>query len=145
MFQKMIDDLKKGFNSALKGASLGAAAALAGFVAFCFLCAAAFIYVLDRYGPVRACLVGAGAFFVVAIALVIWRLVLVRRTKRRAQAAKSAMQVALTDPMMVAAAIQIVRAIGIKRLVPLLAVAGVAIGLLARSSDQARSDKTKKS
>jgi hypothetical protein len=37
----------------------------------------------------------------------------------------------LADPMMVAAGIQIVRAIGVKKLIPLLAVGGLALGLLA--------------
>jgi hypothetical protein len=47
------------------------------------------------------------------------------------QEAKSAAHSLLADPAMVAIGFQIVRAVGIKRLVPLLAVAGVAVGLLA--------------
>ena len=46
----------------------------------------------------------------------------------------------LADPMLVATGIQIVRAIGIKRLIPLLAVGGLALGFLATrgpSSDEA--------
>src|SRR5579863_2589427 len=132
MLKKMLDDLKNSINTTLRGLSLGVAALLTGFVALCFLCAAAFIFILDRYGPIEACLAGAGAFLLVAIVLVIWRLALRRRAKRRAETAKSAMQVALMDPMVIAAGIQIVRTIGIKRLVPLLAIAGVALGLLTR-------------
>ena len=37
----------------------------------------------------------------------------------------------LTDPMVVAAGLQIVRAIGIKRLLPILAIGGVALGIMA--------------
>jgi len=37
----------------------------------------------------------------------------------------------LADPMVVAAGLQIVRAIGVKRLVPIIAVAGLALGLMA--------------
>ncbi len=37
----------------------------------------------------------------------------------------------LSDPMLMAAALQVVRAIGIKRLVPILAVGGIALGFLA--------------
>jgi hypothetical protein len=37
----------------------------------------------------------------------------------------------LADPMLVAAGLQVVRAIGIKRLIPLLAVGGLALGFLA--------------
>ncbi|HLW91159.1 MAG TPA: hypothetical protein VKS78_07650 [Roseiarcus sp.] len=144
MLKKMLDDLKNSINTTLRGLSLGVAALLTGFVALCFLCAAAFIFILDRYGPIEACLAGAGAFLLVAIVLVIWRLALRRRAKRRAETAKSAMQVALMDPMVIAAGIQIVRTIGIKRLVPLLAIAGVALGLLTRPANQNKSDKPDK-
>ena len=51
---------------------------------------------------------------------------------RRAQAAKSSMQATLTDPMVLAVGLQAIRTIGFRRLVPLLAIGGVAIGLLAR-------------
>jgi hypothetical protein len=42
------------------------------------------------------------------------------------------MQSALSDPMVLAAGLQIVQIIGVKRLViPLLAVGGIALGLMA--------------
>ena len=53
--------------------------------------------------------------------------------ERAAKAAKSAMHSALADPMLITAGLQVVRAIGIKRLVPILAVAGVALGVMAAS------------
>jgi hypothetical protein len=37
----------------------------------------------------------------------------------------------LADPMLLATGLQIVRAIGIKRLLPILAIGGVALGILA--------------
>ena len=61
-----------------------------------------------------------------------------RQIRLRAQAAaKSAAQTMLADPMVVAAGLQIVRAIGIKRLIPLLAVGGLALGLMANRSHAA--------
>ena len=47
------------------------------------------------------------------------------------ETAKSAVQTALADPMLVAAGIQVIRAIGIKKLIPILAVGGLALGFLA--------------
>ena len=41
------------------------------------------------------------------------------------------------DPMLVAAGIQVIRAIGIKRLIPILAVGGLALGFLASRNTQA--------
>jgi hypothetical protein len=37
----------------------------------------------------------------------------------------------LADPMLVAAGLQVVRAIGVKKLIPILAVGGLALGFLA--------------
>jgi hypothetical protein len=48
----------------------------------------------------------------------------------------------LADPMLVATALQIVRAVGIKRLVPLLAVGGIALGILASRSQAPAGDQT---
>jgi len=45
--------------------------------------------------------------------------------------AKSTAQTVLSDPMLVAAGIQVIRAIGVKKLIPILAVGGLALGFLA--------------
>ena len=55
---------------------------------------------------------------------------------REAEAAKSAVHTALADPMLVAAGIQVIRAVGIKKLIPILAVGGLALGLLAGRNAQ---------
>ena len=132
MFQRMIDDFKESTGIALRLTSLAAAAAFALFVTTCFLCAAAFMFVLDRYGAIEACLAGAAVFFVVTAIAAGSYMVRKRQIKVRAeQAAKSAAHSLLADPAMLAIGIQLARAIGFKRLVPILAIGGVALGLLA--------------
>jgi hypothetical protein len=134
MFQRLIDDIKDSTGNALRMTYLATAAAVALFVTTSFLCAAAFVAVLQKYGPIEACLAGAGVFFVVALIAAGSYMERKRRIKvRAAETAKSAVHTALADPMLVAAGIQIVRAIGIKKLIPLLAIGGVALGLLAAS------------
>ncbi|MCP4619368.1 MAG: hypothetical protein GY844_23380 [Bradyrhizobium sp.] len=132
MFQRMIDDFKESTGITLRLTSLAAAAAVALFITTCFLCAAAFMFVLEKYGPIYACLTGAAVFFVVtAIAAGSY---MVRKRQIRIQmekAAKAAANSPLLDPAMVAIGIQVARAIGFKRLVPILAIGGVALGLLA--------------
>jgi hypothetical protein len=54
-----------------------------------------------------------------------------RRAERAARTAKSTAQTVLADPMLVAAGIQVIRAIGVKKLIPILAVGGLALGFLA--------------
>jgi hypothetical protein len=146
MLQRMIEDFKQSLANSAWLASLAAAMAVTLFIALVFLCAAAFVYVLQTYGLIQACLAGAGVFFAVTVIAAICYLVRARRFKRiHARAAehkKSPLQGALADPMLVATALQLVRAIGVKRLIPILAVGGLALGFLAtrggaRASDDA--------
>jgi hypothetical protein len=145
MFQRMIDDFRDSTGSALRLTSLAAAAALALLVTTSFLCAALFVYVLQKYGLIEACLTGAGVFFVVT--LIVAGIYIARKNKaearaaRAAETAKSAVQSALADPMLVTAGIQVIRAIGIKKLIPILAIGGLALGFLA-SRNAAAGDET---
>ena len=128
----MIDGFKEKAGTALQLTSLATAVAFAGFVTLVFLCAAAFVYVLQTYGLIQACLTGAGFFLVVA--LIAAGFYVARRNRaevRAAEAAKSAVHTALADPMLLAVGLQVIRAIGVKRLIPILAVGGLALGLLA--------------
>ncbi|MGJ5176775.1 hypothetical protein ACQR16_07520 [Bradyrhizobium oligotrophicum] len=137
MLQRMIAEVKETTGHTVRLTSLAFAAAVGLFVTTCFLCAAAFVAVLQRHGPVAACLTGAAIFFVVTLIAVISYMVrkrsVVARVARPAEAARSAAQSFLADPVLLASGLQIVRMIGVKRLVPILAVGGLALGLLARS------------
>jgi len=141
MFGRLVDDFKEQTGTALRLTSLAAAVAIALFVTTSFLCAAAFIFVLEKYGPIQACLTGAGIFFVVTLIAAACYVVRKNQGKARTEeTAKSAVQTALADPMLVAAGIQVIRAVGIKRLIPILAVGGLALGFLASrntASDEA--------
>jgi hypothetical protein len=132
MFQRMIDDFKDSTGTTLRLSFLVAAAALALFITTSFLCAAAFVLVLQQYGLIQACLAGAAIFFVVT--LIAGGSYMMRKRQIRARAlaaAKSAAQSPAIDPMMLAAGIQIARAVGLKKLIPILAIGGLALGFLA--------------
>ena len=136
MFAHVIDDLKESTGSALRLTSLAAAAALALFVTTSFICAAVFVLVLDKYGLVQACLAGAAVFFVVtllaAFSYMARKKQIEKQAKvRAAEAAKSTAHSMLADPMVMAAGLQVIRAIGVKRLIPILAVGGIALGFFA--------------
>jgi hypothetical protein len=142
MFQRMIDDFKDSTGSALRLSFLAAAAAVALFVTTSFLCAAAFVFVLQNYGLIQACFTGAGIFFVVALIAAGSYMLRKRQVKARVEeTAKSAVQTALADPMLVAAGIQVIRAIGIKKLIPILAVGGLALGFLASRNSGGGNDE----
>ncbi len=134
MFQRLLDDFRDSTGTALRLASLAAAVAIALFIATSFVCAAAFVFVLEKYGLVQACLAGAAIFFVVTLIAAGCYMARKNEVRRDAVKAKSAVQTALADPVLLATGIQVVRAIGVKRLIPLLAVGGLALGLLASRS-----------
>jgi hypothetical protein len=135
MFQRFIDDFKDATGTVLRQTSLAVAAAMALLVTTAFLCAAAFVFVLQNYGPVQACLTGAAIFFVVTLiaggCYMVRKRQIEARAEQAARAAKSTAQTVLSDPAMVAVGIQVIRAIGVKRLIPILAVGGLALGFLA--------------
>jgi hypothetical protein len=129
---RIIDDFKESTGNVVRLTSLAAAAAFALFVTTAFLCAAAFMFVLEKYGPIEACLAGAAVFLVVTLLSAGSYMVRKHQIKVKAeQEAKSAAHSLLADPAMLAIGLQVVRAVGIKRLVPILAIGGVALGLLA--------------
>ena len=136
MFQRLIGDLKDSTGNALRLTSLAAAAAMALFVTTAFL--------VRRRLRVRAAKIRPGG------GVPDRRRDLLRghadcgrqlhgaqaadrgaRAEQAAKAAKSTAQTVLADPMLVAAGIQVVRAIGVKKLIPILAVGGLALGFLA--------------
>ena len=135
MFQRWIDDFKESMSTKVRLTSLAAAAAVALLVTTVFLCAAAFVFVLQEYGPIQACLAGAGLFFVVTLiaagSYMMRKRQIEARAEKAAQNAKSTVQTMRSDPALVAVGIQVVRAVGVKRLIPILAVGGLALGLLA--------------
>jgi hypothetical protein len=132
MFQRIIDDFKESTGTALRLTSLAGVAVLALLITTSFLCAAAFVYVLQNYGLVQACLTGAAVFFVVTLIAASCYMVRKNRVKARAaEAARSAAHSPLADPMLIATGLQLVRAIGLKKLIPLLALGGLALGMLA--------------
>jgi len=136
MIQRLIDDFRESTGATVRLVTLGAAAVLALFVTTGFLCAAIFVAVLHKYGVVQACLAGAALFFVVT--LIAAGSYMMRKSRiqkqieaRAREAPRSVIHTTLADPMLMAAGLQIVRAIGVKRLVPLLAVGALALGWFA--------------
>ncbi|RTL53590.1 MAG: hypothetical protein EKK40_03270 [Bradyrhizobiaceae bacterium] len=133
MLQKLLDDIRDATGNAVRLTSLAAAAGFFLFIALCFLCAAAFVAVLERYGLLYACLAGGGVFFAASlIATICYAVSKNRRPLPKPPEEKSAFQTAIADPMVLAMGLQVLRTVGAKRLIPILAVAGVAIGLMAQ-------------
>lgn len=141
MLQKLIDDIRESTGSALKLTFLAVAAAIFLFVTVSFLCAAAFVFVLERYGLIQACFAGASVFFIATLLAAMSYAIQKRQEENKPKPPPpSAMQTALSDPMVLAAGLQIVRTLGIKRIIPLLAIGGVALGFMANRNAAAKEE-----
>lgn len=142
MFQRLFEDLRMAAALAARQTFFVGAAAVSLFVTTSFLCAAAFIAVMQRYGLVWACLTGAAIFFVVTLltagSYFALKKGLEKKIEKDAKPASATAASFMPDPMMLAAGLQVARAVGFKRLVPVLAIAGLAVGILA--SRQGSSD-----
>jgi hypothetical protein len=147
MFQKLLDEVRDTTGGALRLTSLAAAVAVALSITVAFLCAAAFIYVQQTYGTLPACLAGAGVFFIAAVIAAIVYAAQKRKMKREAAAraaarAKATMEAAITNPMLLAAGLQAARSLGVKRLIPLVAIGAIAAGLMMKRDPSPPSDET---
>ena len=132
MFQRLIDDLKMATGLAARQTFFVGCVAFSLFVTTAFLCAAAFVFVLERYGLVQACLTGAAIFFIVTMISAGSYFALKSSLKKRIVSdVKAVAPSFMPDPVMLASGLQVVRALGFKRLVPVLAIAGLALGLFA--------------
>jgi hypothetical protein len=142
MFERISDRWKKDARGALWLLVIATASLVTATVTLSFLCAAAFVIALLRYGLVDACLAGAGVFLVATMALLGAYAIYVARRRRDAQA-RAALEPPvlspLADPRVILAGLQIiVRAIGFKRLLPIFAIAGAVFALASRPASEGR-------
>ena len=144
MFQRIIDDLKYAVSSRVQQGALMGVLAFALLVAIAFLLAAAFVFAAQSYGGIVACLGGAALFFVITIIVGIWYAVRKRQAEARARERARAMALSmLADPAVLAASLNIVRSLGAKRVIPMVAVGALALGfLMSRGAAQAQDKAT---
>jgi hypothetical protein len=148
MLQRLAKDLRTRAGSAVRLAALAIAIAIALFLTIGFLTAAIFMFVLPREGAVAACFAAGAVFFIIALLAAAAYAVSKRQDERRleqaakeaAQSAKSTASTLLSDPAALTIGLQLVRLIGVRRLIPLLAIGGIALGLLASQRDRRGED-----
>lgn len=139
MFEKIYGRLKREARSALLLVILAAVCLGAAAIALAFLCAAGFIFALNQLGPVYACLMGFGVFLFGTLTLLAFYAILSVRHRRleRERAAADAASLPLADPRLVALGLQVAQTVGLRRILPILALGGAAF-LLASGARRAR-------
>lgn len=146
MFQRWIDDFRTESAAVVRLSALAAATGITLAIATAFLCAALFVLVDRHYGTIYACLAGAALFFVLTLvsAVCYWAIKRSRRIKAIEDAklaAKSTAKTLLNDPATLAIGLQVMRMIGFKRLLPLVAVGGLALGIITAAKSERAHDE----
>lgn len=147
MFGGLIDDFKVSLQLTLRAMIAGVIFAAAGVAAFACGLVILFLWTLETYGALYAWGAIAGVFGGLALAALIpllstrsRRRTLARAAERRAaeaEAGRSRNPEWWQDPAMLLTGVQVVRAVGLRRLLPLLAVGAVVAGVaLARQPAQ---------
>ena len=133
MFERAIGSWRRVVAAEMRVAAVGVAAFSAAAVTLGLLCAALFVVVMDRYNVLYACLSVAVVFFGIAAALFVQYLTARDEAEREAAASRTTRQSLLVDPFVLATGVQIIRAIGIKKAVTLLAVVGTGVAQASRT------------
>ena len=124
-------DFKARVNVALRTAAWAAVAAFAGAVAVLFFCVALFAWLAQQYGSITSGLVLGGIFLLLALITGVICMA-VRRKRTRTQARQAAAGSNWwQDPALLLAGLQIVRMIGVRRIVPIAIIGGIAAGILS--------------
>ena len=133
-------------DAAIRTVVYGSIAAAAGVAAFFFLAIAAFLWTQQHYDTIVASGVAAGLFLLVALVALTVLAISRRRAMRAAKAEEEAASASslpawLAEPATLLMALQIVRSVGLGRLVPLALAAITAFGAANLVKSPARANK----
>lgn len=133
-------------DAAIRTVVYGSIAAAAGVAAFFFLVIAAFLWTQQHYDTIVASGVAAGLFLLVALVALTVLAISRRRAMRAAKAEEEAASASslpawLADPATLLMALQIVRSVGLGRLVPLALAAITAFGAANLVKSPARANR----
>lgn len=129
MFEAPIANLKHKLDLALKSTIGGAVACAAALVAVGFFCAALFLWLDERYGAITAALALGGIFAFVAVVALLVVVILRGRAPPPPPPRKAAWW---ADPMLLAAALDVGRTLGKRRVATAVVVSAFVLGMLLR-------------
>ena len=113
----------------------GAVATIAAVVAVGLLCAALFIWIDERFGPIWACFALAGVFLLVVCVAAVAIVAIRRRQARILAVRKQSAATLLRDPAVLTLALQVGRTLGFRRAIPLALLGAFLVGVvLSRSA-----------
>jgi hypothetical protein len=139
MPHRLINDVRAAAALAARRTFFVGAVAVSLFMTTLFLAAAAFVATFDRYGPIEACLACAAIFFIVAVLCAVSYFGLKKTIEHKIETdVKETARSIMPDPATLAVGLQLARALGLRRLIPVVALGGLAaMFVLGRGSSSA--------
>jgi heme/copper-type cytochrome/quinol oxidase subunit 2 len=128
-----IDELKAKIRLSIASLVWGGIAAAAGMAGLLFLSVAGFLWLSQRYDAITACVV-LGIAYVLLAAIALTVVASVRSRRPKAAPPASAQSQWWADPVAIVTALQVVRTIGIARLLPIAVLGAVAAGFMLERS-----------
>lgn len=128
MLNSLISELTSPLKDALKLAGWGVAAAVPAGLSFAFFVYAAFVWAERNYGTLEAALLLGAVFLAVACLVVAAAMIMRRRAAQRPPPRPTVRW--LTDPAVLTAGVELVRLIGLRRIIPAVALGAVIFGAL---------------
>jgi hypothetical protein len=136
--------VKERIDAAVRAIVYGSIAAAAGIAAFLFLAIAAFFWTQQHFDTIAACGAVGGLFLLVAlIALLALAISRRRAAKERRESSANAVPAWLADPAILITAAQIVRSIGVGRLIPIVLAGAAAFGAASLAGNRSASNGRK--
>lgn len=128
VFDSLVAELTSPLNDVLKRAGWGIAVAIPAALAVFFFSFAGFVWAEQNYGTVVAALIVGAGFLLVTGAIVGTAIFLHRRARARTPPKTTSQW--WKDPTVIAVGVELVRVIGIRRIVPVVALGAVIVGAL---------------
>jgi hypothetical protein len=139
----VVRDVNDRIGTAMKATGWCVIAGVAALVMLGFFCAALFLWMAERHGPIVACLVLGGIFLLIMmIAAIAFANVRRRRAQRARLARADAVAQRWRDPAVIATGLQIARTLGVGRALPLVLLAAFAMGLVLSRPGALRSESS---
>jgi hypothetical protein len=134
VFSSLISELTNPVKGALRLAGWGAAVAIPALLGFLFFLYAAFVWAERTYGTLDASLLLGTSFLVIACLILATAIILRRRELKRPRPGNNPQW--WKDPTVLAAGIELVRIVGVRRIIPVVALGAVIAGALETGLDR---------
>jgi hypothetical protein len=121
-------------------AGWGVAVAIPTAVAFVFFLVAAFVWAEKNYGTVEAALLLGAIFLLIAGSILLAAWVYYRRSREHEQVATASSPPLWKDPAILSVGIELVRIVGIRRIIPVIALGAAIAAALEVAPKRRRAD-----